>query len=247
LRDFHFLKLKLHIAKMEFRSALSQLCSGLPLSPLPPPRVLPLDPSVPHAPKRANPLSQEERALAVANALRYFPIELHETLAKEFAEELDRDGHIYMRRFRPNYIEMKAYPIEYYPAKCKQAAGIMLMIMNNLNPSVAQFPHELVTYGGNGCVFSNWAQFLLVMKYLAEMGEDQTLVMYSGHPMGLFPSHKDAPRVVITNGMMIPNYSSKEQYDRLFALGVTMYGQMTAGSYCCMYFMLAFEKLMLLN
>jgi urocanate hydratase len=172
----------------------------------------------------------------VANALRYFSKDLHHVLAPEFAKELEVDGHIYMRRFRPSFLAMQAYPIDWYPAKCKQAAGIMLMIMNNLDPSVAQFPHELVTYGGNGCVFSNWAQFLLVMHYLSIMGDDQTLVMYSGHPMGLFPSHKDAPRVVITNGMMIPNYSSKEQYNRLLALGVTMYGQMTAGSYCCKFY-----------
>jgi len=165
------------------------------------------------------------------NALRYFPSSCHQTLAPEFAQELREYGHIYMYRFRPD-IEMRAYPIDDYPARNRQAAAIMLMIMNNLDPRVAQFPHELVTYGGNGQVFSNWAQFWIVMQYLSEMTDEQTLVMCSGHPQGLFPSSPSAPRAVITNGMVIPNYSSKDQYDKMFALGVTMYGQMTAGSYC---------------
>ncbi len=188
------------------------------------------DPSVNHAPPRRNILTKEEKKLAVANALRYFKPEWHPVLAPEFAEELEKYGRIYMYRFRPDY-PMYARPIDEYPAKSKQAAAIMLMIQNNLDPRVAQHPHELITYGGNGAVFQNWAQYLLTMKYLAEMTGEQTLVMYSGHPMGLFPSHKDAPRVVVTNGMMIPNYSSKDDYDRYNALGVTQYGQMTAGSY----------------
>uniref|UniRef100_A0A670IY51 Urocanate hydratase 1 n=1 Tax=Podarcis muralis TaxID=64176 RepID=A0A670IY51_PODMU len=169
--------------------------------------------------------------LALKNALRYFPSSFHEVLAPEFAKELRDYGHIYMYRFCPR-IEMRAYPIQEYPCKTIQAAAIMHMIMNNLDPAVAQFPQELVTYGGNGQVFSNWAQFWLVMHYLSEMTEDQTLVMYSGHPLGLFPSHRNAPRLVITNGMVIPNYSSRDEYEKLFAMGVTMYGQMTAGSYC---------------
>ena len=190
----------------------------------------PYDPSVNHAPPRRNILTKEEKKLAVANALRYFKPEWHPVLAPEFAEELEKYGRIYMYRFRPDY-PMYARPIDEYLAKSKQAAAIMLMIQNNLDPRVAQHPHELITYGGNGAVFQNWAQYLLTMKYLAEMTDEQTLVMYSGHPMGLFPSHKDAPRVVVTNGMMIPNYSSKDDYDRYNALGVTQYGQMTAGSY----------------
>uniref|UniRef100_A0A8B9T7Q3 Urocanate hydratase 1 n=1 Tax=Anas platyrhynchos TaxID=8839 RepID=A0A8B9T7Q3_ANAPL len=169
--------------------------------------------------------------LALRNALRYFPPEIQKKLVLEFAEELRLYGHIYMYRFFPD-IEMRAYPIKDYPCKTKSAAAIMLMIMNNLDPSVAQFPQELVTYGGNGQVFSNWAQFWLVMQYLSEMTEEQTLVMYSGHPLGLFPSHRYAPRLIITNGMVIPNYSTRDEYEKMFALGVTMYGQMTAGSYC---------------
>uniref|UniRef100_A0A8C0GEE8 Urocanate hydratase n=1 Tax=Chelonoidis abingdonii TaxID=106734 RepID=A0A8C0GEE8_CHEAB len=169
--------------------------------------------------------------LALQNALRYFPPEVHKELALEFAEELKLYGHIYMYRFCPE-IEMRAYPTEEYPCKIKSAAAIMHMIMNNLDPSVAQFPQELVTYGGNGQVFSNWAQFWLVMHYLSEMTEEQTLVMYSGHPLGLFPSPRYAPRLIITNGMVIPNYSSRDEYEKMFAMGVTMYGQMTAGSYC---------------
>ncbi|XP_076469234.1 LOW QUALITY PROTEIN: urocanate hydratase-like [Babylonia areolata] len=209
--------------------SLKEICSGLPLDPLPSPR--PRDEDVPHAPVRTPDLSPEEQRLALQNALRYFPPEVHAALAPEFAQELRSAGHIYMYRFRP-LLEMRAYPIEEYPARSRQAAAIMHMIMNNLDPRVAQFPHELVTYGGNGQVFSNWAQFLLVMHYLSEMGEDQTLVLYSGHPMGLFPSSPGAPRLVITNGMVVPNYSSRDLYEKLFALGASMYGQMTAGSFC---------------
>ena len=194
------------------------------------PVLKPYDTSISHAPKRKEILSIEEKRLALKNALRYFPIKHHEVLAKEFAEELEKYGRIYMYRFRPNY-EMYARPISEYPAKTKQAAAIMLMIQNNLNPAVAQHPHELITYGGNGAVFQNWAQYLLTMQYLATMTEEQTLAMYSGHPMGLFPSHKDAPRVVVTNGMVIPNYSSQDDWEKFNALGVSQYGQMTAGSY----------------
>merc|ERR1712137_1037918 len=191
-----------------------------------------IDDSVPHSPGRTGKLSLEEKKLALANSLRYFPKRLHEQLAPEFAKELETYNHIYMYRFRPTSYEMKAHPIEDYPAHSRQAAAIMLIIQNNLDHRVAQFPHELITYGGNGSVFQNWAQYLLVMKYLSTMSNEQTLVIASGHPQGLFPSHPTSPRVVLTNGMMIPNYSSKEHYDRLHALGVTMYGQMTAGSYC---------------
>lgn len=188
------------------------------------------DPSTPRAPRRAMVLEPHERELALANALRYFPTEQHATLAPEFADELNTFGRIYMLRYRPTY-EMYARPIDAYPARCAQAASIMLMIQNNLDPAVAQHPYELVTYGGNGSVFQNWAQYLLAMQYLSEMTEEQTLVMYSGHPLGLFPSHRDAPRVVVTNGMVIPNYSSGDDYLRMAALGVSNYGQMTAGSY----------------
>uniref|UniRef100_A0A6I8N6N1 urocanate hydratase n=1 Tax=Ornithorhynchus anatinus TaxID=9258 RepID=A0A6I8N6N1_ORNAN len=210
-------------------SSLKQLCQGLPLSPLPENKGR--RSGVPHAPVRTPNLSLEEEKLALRNSLRYFPPEVHQVLAPEFAEELRRYGHIYMYRFCPQ-IEMRAYPIDKYPCKIKAAAAIMHMIMNNLDPAVAQFPQELVTYGGNGQVFSNWAQFWLVMFYLSEMTEEQTLVMYSGHPLGLFPSDPSGPRLVITNGMVIPNYSSRSEYEKLFAMGVTMYGQMTAGSYC---------------
>ncbi|MFM7721704.1 MAG: urocanate hydratase, partial [Bacteroidota bacterium] len=189
-----------------------------------------MDKNINRAPKRKEILSNEEKALALRNALRYFPEELHEFLAKEFAEELKTYGRIYMFRYRPDY-EMYARPISEYPAKCDQAAAIMLMIQNNLDPRVAQHPYELITYGGNGAVFQNWAQYRLVMKYLSEMTEEQTLVMYSGHPMGLFPSSPAAPRVVVTNGMMIPNYSKPDDWEKFNALGVTQYGQMTAGSY----------------
>jgi urocanate hydratase len=188
------------------------------------------DEAVNHAPKRKEILSEEEKVLALKNALRYFPQKHHEILAKEFAEELEKYGRIYMYRFRPTY-EIFARPIQEYPSKCEQAAAIMLMIQNNLDPRVAQHPHELITYGGNGAVFQNWAQYLLTMQYLSQMTEEQTLHMYSGHPMGLFPSHKEAPRVVVTNGMMIPNYSKPDDWEKYNALGVTQYGQMTAGSY----------------
>jgi urocanate hydratase len=194
------------------------------------PSVKPYDPSINHAPKRKAILTVAERKLAIQNALRYFPSRHHAVLAKEFAEELDTYGRIYMYRFRPDY-EIKARPIDDYPHQSKQAAAIMLMVTNNLDYAVAQHPHELITYGGNGAVFQNWAQYRLTMKYLAEMNNEQTLVMYSGHPMGLFPSHKEAPRVVVTNGMMIPNYSKPDDWERYNALGVTQYGQMTAGSY----------------
>ncbi len=207
-----------------FQQAIKQ---GIP-DKLPEPKTY--NPDINHAPPRRNILNDEEKKLAIRNALRYFPKEWHETLAPEFADELKKYGRIYMYRFRPDY-KMYARPIDEYPAKTKQAAAIMLMIQNNLDPKVAQHPHELITYGGNGAVFQNWAQYLITMKYLSEMTDEQTLVMYSGHPMGLFPSNKNAPRVVITNGMMIPNYSSLDDYDRYNALGVTQYGQMTAGSY----------------
>ncbi|MEO8733355.1 MAG: urocanate hydratase, partial [Flavobacteriales bacterium] len=194
------------------------------------PQATPLDPSVSHAPKRKDILSPEEKKLALRNALRYFPKKQHAVLAPEFAAELKEYGRIYMYRFRPEE-PMHARPIEQYPAQCKQAAAIMLMIQNNLDPAVAQHPHELITYGGNGAVFQNWAQYRLTMKYLSEMTDEQTLVMYSGHPLGLFPSNTEAPRVVVTNGMVIPNYSSPDDLERMNALGVSQYGQMTAGSY----------------
>ena len=194
------------------------------------PQQKPFDPSINHAPKRKAILTQEEQKLALKNALRYFDKKHHKVLLPEFKQELDEYGRIYMYRFRPDY-KMYARPIDDYPSNSKQAAAIMLMIQNNLDYAVAQHPHELITYGGNGGVFSNWAQYRLTMKYLAEMNDEQTLVMYSGHPMGLFPSHKDAPRVVVTNGMMIPNYSKPDDWERFNALGVTQYGQMTAGSY----------------
>ena len=188
------------------------------------------DRSINHAPKRKDILTDREKVLAIKNALRYFPKKHHEILAKEFAEELREYGRIYMYRFRPDY-EMYARPIDQYPAKCRQAAAIMAMIQNNLDYRVAQHPHELITYGGNGAVFQNWAQYRLAMQYLATMTDEQTLVMYSGHPLGLFPSHKDAPRVIVTNGMVIPNYSSQDNWERFNAMGVSQYGQMTAGSY----------------
>jgi urocanate hydratase len=188
------------------------------------------DTTVNHAPKRKHILTPEQEHLALRNALRYFSPELHAALAPEFADELHRYGRIYMYRYRPTY-PMYARPIDAYPARSRQAAAIMMMIQNNLDPRVAQHPHELITYGGNGAVFQNWAQYRLVMKYLSEMTDEQTLVMYSGHPLGLFPSHKDAPRVVVTNGMVIPNYSKPDDWERMNALGVSQYGQMTAGSY----------------
>jgi urocanate hydratase len=183
-----------------------------------------------HAPVRKDVLTSDEKKLALRNALRYFPREQHEVLAPEFAQELKDFGRIYMYRFKPTY-SMHARPIEDYPARCKQAAGIMLMIQNNLDPAVAQHPDELITYGGNGGVFQNWAQYCLTMQYLSEMTEEQTLTIYSGHPMGLFPSNKEAPRVVVTNGMVIPNYSKPDDWERMNAMGVSQYGQMTAGSY----------------
>ena len=208
----------------EFQTAVKQ---GIP-SVLPEP--LQYDPKANHAPVRKDILSASQKKLAIRNALRYFDAQHHAVLAKEFADELKKYGRIYMYRFRPRY-PMFARPVDQYPAKCPQAAAIMLMIQNNLDPAVAQHPHELITYGGNGAVFQNWAQYLLTMKYLSEMTDEQTLVMYSGHPMGLYPSHKEAPRVVVTNGMMIPNYSKPDDWERFNALGVTQYGQMTAGSY----------------
>ncbi len=209
---------------LSFKDAVSE---GIPVE-LPSPKAF--DESVNHAPKRKDILSDEEKKLALKNALRYFDPMHHKSLAREFLDELETYGRIYMYRFRPDY-EMYARPIEEYPAKSRQAAAIMLMIQNNLDPAVAQHPHELITYGGNGAVFQNWAQYRLTMKYLSEMTDEQTLVMYSGHPLGLFPSHKNSPRVVISNGMMIPNYSKQDDWERFNALGVTQYGQMTAGSY----------------
>lgn len=211
-------------AEKSFQEAILQ---GIPdeLPPMPA-----YDETINHAPKRKDILSKDEKKLAIRNALRYFPKKHHALLAKEFAEELEKYGRIYMYRFRPTYA-MYARPIHEYPHKSIQAAAIMAMIQNNLDPAVAQHPHELITYGGNGAVFQNWAQYLLTMQYLATMTDEQTLVMYSGHPLGLFPSHPDAPRVVVTNGMMIPNYSKPDDWERFNALGVTQYGQMTAGSY----------------
>ncbi|MBZ5640971.1 MAG: urocanate hydratase, partial [Acidobacteriia bacterium] len=204
------------------------IAEGIPdeIPPMPP-----SDPSLSHAPARRQVLTQAEKELAVSNALRYFPAHQHAALAPEFARELEIDGRIYMRRYRPSGYEMKARPIGDYPARSRHAAAIMLMIQNNLDPAVAQHPEELVTYGGNGTVFQNWAQYRLVMKYLSEMTDEQTLVLYSGHPLGLFPSHPDAPRLVLTCGMVIPSRSTPDDYDRLAALGVTSYGQMTAGSF----------------
>jgi urocanate hydratase len=212
---------------MESTDFKKQILQGIPdVLPLP----QPYDEITNHAPVRKNILTKDEKKLALRNALRYFDRKHHAVLAPEFAEELKKFGRIYMYRFRPGY-KMFARSISEYPHKSEQAAAIMLMIQNNLDPVVAQHPHELITYGGNGAVFQNWAQYLLTMKYLAEMSNEQTLVIYSGHPMGLFPSHKDAPRVVVTNGMMIPNYSKQDDLERFNAMGVTQYGQMTAGSY----------------
>ena len=212
------------------KTALSfkaQILQGIP-NELPPKKEF--DPKINHAPVRKQILTAAEKKLALRNALRYFPSKHHSILAKEFAEELENYGRIYMHRFRPDY-EIKAKHFEEFPHQSKQAAGIMLMLSNNLDHAVAQHPHELITYGGNGAVFQNWAQYLLAMQYLATMNDQQTLVMYSGHSMGLFPSHKDAPRVVVTNGMMIPNYSKPDDWEKFNALGVTQYGQMTAGSF----------------
>jgi urocanate hydratase len=204
-----------------------QIKEGIP-SDLP--GAKPYDLSINHAPCRKDILNTEEKKLALKNALRYFPVKFHHLLASEFADELQHFGRIYMYRFRPGY-EIKARHIDEFPARSKHAAAIMLMISNNLDPVVAQHPDELITYGGNGAVFQNWAQYRITMKYLSEMSDEQTLVMYSGHPMGLFPSGKNAPRVVVTNGMVIPNYSSPDDLERFSALGVSQYGQMTAGSY----------------
>ena len=205
----------------------AEIRAGIP-GVLPEPK--PYDKEINHAPRRKEILSEDEKKLALRNALRYFPAKFHKELAPEFAKELHDYGRIYMYRFRPSY-DIYARPIDEYPHKSKQAAAIMLMIQNNLDPAVAQHPHELIIYGGNGAIFQNWAQYRLVMKYLSEMTDEQTLVMYSGHPLGLFPSHKNAPRVVVTNGMVIPNYSKPDDWERLNALGVSQYGQMTAGSY----------------
>lgn len=205
-----------------------EILAGIPQDRLPEPK--PYDKTINHAPKRKDILTAEEKVLALKNALRYFPAKFHAELAPEFAKELKDYGRIYMYRFRPSY-DMHARPIDEYPCRSRQAAAIMAMIQNNLDPRVAQHPHELIIYGGNGAIFQNWAQYRLTMKYLAEMTDEQTLSMYSGHPMGLFPSHKDAPRVVVTNGMVIPNYSKQDDWERFNALGVSQYGQMTAGSY----------------
>jgi urocanate hydratase len=213
--------------ELETLTFQKQVLEGIPQQ-LPSPK--PYDESINHAPKRKDILTADEKKLALRNALRYFDKIHHAELISEFKYELDTYGRIYMYRLRPDY-KMYARPLEYYPAKSKHAAAIMLMIQNNLDYAVAQHPHELITYGGNGAVFQNWAQYRLSMKYLAEMSDEQTLVMYSGHPLGLFPSHKNAPRVVVTNGMMIPNYSKPDDWEKFNALGVTQYGQMTAGSY----------------
>jgi len=212
---------------IQTKSFKEQITEGIP-SVLP--AIKPYEIEINHAPKRKEILSVEEKKLALRNALRYFDAEFHATLLPEFKDELEKYGRIYMYRFRPDY-RMYARPISNYPGKCEQAKAIMLMIQNNLDYAVAQHPHELITYGGNGAVFQNWAQYRLTMKYLSEMTEEQTLVMYSGHPMGLFPSHKEAPRVVVTNGMVIPNYSKPDDWEKMNALGVSQYGQMTAGSY----------------
>ena len=208
-------------------SFAEEIRAGIP-DRLPQPK--PYDTSINHAPRRKDILTPEEKRLALRNALRYFPKKFHAELAPEFARELAAYGRIYMYRFRPDYA-MYARPLDVYPHRSEQAAAIMLMIQNNLDPAVAQHPHELIVYGGNGAIFQNWAQYRLAMKYLSEMTDEQTLVMYSGHPLGLFPSHPGAPRVVVTNGMVIPNYSKPDDWERMNALGVSQYGQMTAGSY----------------
>ena len=212
---------------MDINELQASIIEGIP-TVLPPKKEY--DPSVNHAPKRKEILSADEKKLALKNALRYFKPQFHEELIEDFKDELNQFGRIYMHRFRPDE-EIKARPISEYPGKCDQAKAIMLMIHNNLDHAVAQHPHELITYGGNGAVFQNWIQYRLTMKYLSEMTDEQTLAMYSGHPMGLFPSHKDAPRVVVTNGMVIPNYSKPDDWEKFNALGVSQYGQMTAGSF----------------
>ena len=205
----------------------NQIAEGIPEEL---PELKSYDQNINHAPKRKDILNSSEKRLAIKNALRYFPEKFHLLLAKEFANELADFGRIYMHRFRPNY-EIKAHHIDDYPCRTRSAAAIMLMISNNLDITVAQHPHELITYGGNGAVFQNWAQYRLIMKYLSEMTDEQTLVIYSGHPLGLFPAPKDGPRLVVTNGMVIPNYSSQDHWEKFNALGVSQYGQMTAGSY----------------
>ncbi|MDG1347061.1 MAG: urocanate hydratase, partial [Crocinitomicaceae bacterium] len=212
---------------MDINELQASIIEGIP-TVLPPKKEY--DPSVNHAPKRKEILSADEKKLALKNALRYFKPQFHEELIEDFKDELNQFGRIYMHRFRPDE-EIKARPISEYPGKCDQAKAIMLMIHNNLDHAVAQHPHVLITYGGNGAVFQNWIQYRLTMKYLSEMTDEQTLAMYSGHPMGLFPSHKDAPRVVVTNGMVIPNYSKPDDWEKYNALGVSQYGQMTAGSF----------------
>lgn len=224
MRALLFLPKQNYMSNLTFAQDIQQ---GIPKE-IPAKKIV--DPTVNHAPKRKEILSKEEKKLALQNALRYFEKEQHAELIKDFAEELDMFGRIYMHRYRPEH-KMYARPISDYPGKSEQAKAIMLMIQNNLDHVVAQHPHELITYGGNGSVFQNWVQYRLTMKYLSEMTDEQTLVMYSGHPMGLFPSHKNAPRVVVTNGMMIPNYSKPDDWEKFNALGVTQYGQMTAGSY----------------
>ena len=216
-----------YFTNLTYMTFQEEILAGIPAEL---PEAKPYDNEINHAPKRKNILKPEEKVLALKNALRYFPERQHAVLAREFADELHRFGRIYMYRFRPSY-EMYARPVDEYPARSRQAAGIMAMIQNNLDPRVAQHPHELIIYGGNGAIFQNWAQYRLVMQYLATMTDEQTLVMYSGHPLGLFPSHKDAPRVIVTNGMVIPNYSKPDDWERMNALGVSQYGQMTAGSY----------------
>lgn len=211
---------------------LREVClEGLQFNPLPAKHQC-RDPIVPHAPSFTAKLNPAEFKQAIKNSLRYFPKSVHKELALEFSQELKNYGHIYMYRFMPRNFEMKAYPLEFYPANCLEGSAIIAMIMNNLDPKVAQFPHELITYGGNGQVFSNWAQFRLVLSYLCKLTKDQTLILYSGHPLGLFPSSPSAPRLSITNGMIVPNFSSRPEFDKLKALGCTMYGQMTAGSFC---------------
>ena len=216
-----------YFTNLTYMTFQEEILAGIPAEL---PEAKPYDNEINHAPKRKDILKPEEKVLALKNALRYFPERQHAVLAREFADELHRFGRIYMYRFRPSY-EMYARPVDEYPARSRQAAGIMAMIQNNLDPRVAQHPHELIIYGGNGAIFQNWAQYRLVMQYLATMTDEQTLVMYSGHPLGLFPSHKDAPRVIVTNGMVIPNYSKPDDWERMNALGVSQYGQMTAGSY----------------
>ena len=211
---------------------LQKLCSGITPDLLQNPKSTKFRADINHAPRRNNSLDSNGLKQVFKNSLRYIKKEHHKTFLPLFKNEFEEFGHIYMHMFRPDYIKIKAYPLDWYPAKSKPAASIMLMIMNNLSDEIAQYPDELVTYGGNGQVFSNWAQFLLIMNYLSEMNDEQTLHLYSGHPLGLFPSKRDGPRVILTNGMVIPNYSKRDQYENMFALGVTQYGQMTAGSYC---------------